>query len=179
MHIQDFYADPSIRHILHERAKNLASSVVEDNGFEQGDELLTFRLGDGGYSVPAQFIREVHPLGSCTRLPMTPSFVVGLVNVRGKILTALDIRPLLNIAQTPLLEESFLVIVGTNEAALALLADSVVEVQHMESEVTPALSAVAGQGTSWVQGIDQHLNVVIDLPQMLADPRLVVQDETV
>jgi hypothetical protein len=58
-----------------------------------------------------------------------------------------------------------------------LLADSVDEVRRGDRELSPTLSAVAGHGVPWVLGLDQSLNLVIDPPQLFADPRVIVNDE--
>lgn len=176
-HMQQFQNDPAIKDILAERARELAAQSIDRVDTEQSEEVLTFQLGEGRYGIPACYIREVQPLTHLTRLPTTPAFVVGLVNVRGKILTALDIRPLLDIEGQPPESEALLVVVQVQGTDVCLLADDVIEVRHNDSEIFPALSATGGRGVSWVSGLDTHMNVLIDLPQMLADPRVIVEDE--
>jgi purine-binding chemotaxis protein CheW len=168
--------NPEIWRELEERAQLLARQQLE---FEsaQGEEVISFRLGESGFCVPAQYVREVQPLDNWTPLPTTPSFVFGLVNVRGKILSALDLRPLLDMKQTAIPNEAFLLIVSAHNTEVGLLADGVDEVRRGDRELSPTLSAVAGHGVPWVLGLDQSLNLVIDPPQLFADPRVIVNDE--
>jgi purine-binding chemotaxis protein CheW len=168
--------DPSTWEILEERARALAAQKV-DSDIGLGEEILTFRLGEGHYSVPAHYIREVQPLYTYTPLPSTPSFIIGLVNVRGRLLTALDIRPLLDIAQSPPKEQSFLIILSANGMEVCLLTDGVTEVRHSALNLAQALSTTTGRGVTWVRGVDKDLNVLIDPPLLLADPRIVVNFE--
>jgi purine-binding chemotaxis protein CheW len=177
MNLRELRDNPELWATLEERAQALALQQIEDER-EQGDEVITFRLGDGGFSVPAVFVREVQPLESWTPLPMTPAFIAGLVNIRGKILTALDVRPLLDMSTQPPHADSFLIILHVQGAEMALLADSVAEVRRGDSELAASLSAVAGHGVAWVLGLDRSLNLVLDPPQLLADPRVIVNDET-
>ncbi len=174
-HLRD---DPATWHILEERARALAAHQEAEKERVQGEEVITFRIGESGFSVPVQFVREVQPLQHWTPLPTTPSFVVGLVNVRGKILTALDVRPLLNIAQTGMPQQPFLIILSVQGVEVGLLAESVVTVRHTDSELAPTLSSLAGHGVSWVLGLDHALNLVLDPPTLLTDPRVVVNDDT-
>jgi purine-binding chemotaxis protein CheW len=174
--MQELRNDPDIWRILEERAQALALSQKETIT-DQGDEILTFQLGNDGYSLAAQFVREVQPLLKWTPLPSTPPFVIGLVNVRGKILTALDLRPLLDIAQMAPKAGSFLVIVNVHGTEIGLLADSVVEVQRSTSTLSPTLSAVSGQNVPWVQGLDQHMNLLLDPSLLLDDPRVIINHE--
>jgi purine-binding chemotaxis protein CheW len=167
---------PDIWKQLEERAELLARQQIEFD-IDQGEEVITFRLGESGFSVPAQYVREVQPLTSWTPLPTTPSFVFGLVNVRGKILSAIDLRPLLDMKQTAVKENAFLLIVGAHGTEIGVLADSVDEVRRGDRELSPTLSAVAGHGMPWVLGLDKSLNLVIDPPQLFADPRVIVNDE--
>ncbi len=177
MDIRQLREDPAIWQVLEERAQILAQQEVDEHEGQQ-EEVLTFRLGDGGYSMPARFVQEVQPLSRCTPLPSTPPFVVGLVNVRGKILTALDIRPLLEIATTTPKSQAFLLIVSANGAQVGLLADMVVEVRYSDTTLAPALSTTAGRGVSWIRGVDQEMNLLIDPPLLLGDPRIFINDES-
>jgi purine-binding chemotaxis protein CheW len=175
--IRNLRADPATCRILEERARAL---MVQESAVETdlGEELLTFCLGDGEYSVPAQYVREVQMLGDVTPLPFTPSFVVGLVNVRGRLLAALDIRPLLDMPEAPFQPQSFLLVLTANGLEVGLLADAVVEVRRGDNQLAPVLSTAAGRGVAWVRGVDRRLNLLLDPPALLADPRLIVNGES-
>jgi purine-binding chemotaxis protein CheW len=170
-HLRD---DPATWQILEERARALAAQdiAVDEGAF--GEEVLAFCLGEGRYCLPARSVREVYPLAGFTRLPSTPPFVVGLVNVRGHLLAALDIRPLLDIAPAPPRSDAFLLIVAAAGIEVGLLADLVVEVRRGDAALAPALSATAGRTVAWVKGVDRLLNLVLDPALLLADPRLIV-----
>lgn len=176
MDFKDLQKDPQVWKILEERAQALADQTL-DSDIGQGEEILVFRLGEGRYSIPAHFIREVQPLTTYTPLPATPSFVVGLVNVRGRLLTTLDIRPLLDIVQTSPSEQSFLLILSANGMEVCILADAVTEVRHSETDLAQAISTTTGRGVTWIRGVDKNLNVLIDPPLLLADPRIIVNFE--
>lgn len=177
MHINDLRSQPEVWKILEERARALAAQKIDtEKGL--GEEVLVFRLGEDRYSIPAHYIREVQPLLSYTPLPSTPPFIVGLVNVRGKLLTAIDIRPLLDIAQTPPGEHAFIFIVSAQGMEVSLLTDGIVEVRRSETELSQSLSVTTGRSVSWVRGVDRDLNVLLDPPLLLADPRIMVNFET-
>jgi purine-binding chemotaxis protein CheW len=173
MHMKDLRDDPAIWRILEERARTLAREETTAD-IELSEELVTFRLGEGGYSIPARFVREVQPLSGWTPLPSTAPCVVGLVNVRGRLLAALDIRPLLDVAPTAPRNDAFLLVVSASGMEVALLADHVVEVRRGDESLAPALSTSTGRGLAWVRGVDGHLDLLLDLPLLLADPRLIV-----
>jgi purine-binding chemotaxis protein CheW len=175
MDITTLLQNPATRKILEERAQALALQEALTDG-DQGEELLIFRLGDGCYSIPVAFVREVQPLGDYTRLPSAPAFVVGLVNVRGRLLSALDLRPLLEMPQTPPDASAFLLIVTGDGMEVGLLADTIVEIRHASADLSPTPSASAGQAVSWVRGVDATMSLLIDPALFLHDPRLTVND---
>ena len=171
--LRQLRSDPAARQILEERARALmAQDATAEIG--SGEEFLAFRLGEGGYSVPARCVREVQQLGECTPLPHTSACMIGLVNVRGRLMAVLDIRPLLDIPQTPLPPRAFLLILTVGGAEVGLLADAVVEVRQSADALMPATSTAADRRVAWVRGVDRRLNLVLDPLALLDDPRLIV-----
>jgi purine-binding chemotaxis protein CheW len=165
--------DPAAWRILEERARAL---MVQESDVETevGEEILAFRLGEGDYSVPAQYVCEVQLLGEITPLPFTPAFLIGLVNIRGRLLAALDIRPLLDMPEAPPQPQAFLLVLAANGLEVGLLADAVVEVRRGDEQLAPVLSSAAGRGIAWVRGVDRRLSMLLDPPALLADPRLAI-----
>lgn len=176
MSIRHLQSDSVAVTVLEERARALAEkAIVEDRS--AGEEMLSFALGDGRYSLPARFVGEVLPLGKFTPLSSAPAFVVGLVNVHGRLIAALDLRPLLDVPHAPPSESAHLLLVAVNDTEVGLIADEVTEVARAEADLAPTPAAIAGRSVAWVHGVDRHMNVVIDPQQLLQDPRLIVHDE--
>jgi len=175
--MKDLRDNPAIWQILEERARALTVREVAAEA-ETGEEILIFQLGGAGYSVPAQFIREVQPLGDVTPLPSTPLFVVGLINVRGRLLTALDIRPLLAIPPAAPQADAYLLVLMANGMEVGLLADTVTEVSRSADALAPVPSTAAGRGAAWVRGVDRRLNLLLDPEVLLADPRLTINSSS-
>jgi purine-binding chemotaxis protein CheW len=173
MDLQQLRSDEAAWRVLEERARAL---MVQDaaTATGQGEEFLTFRLGESGYSIPARFIREVQPFGACTALPHTPTFVTGLVNIRGRLIAVLDIRPLLDIPQTAPLSTACLLVLQASGMDVGLLADVVIEVRRSAEALMPTVSAITDGRAAWVRGVDRNLNLVLDPLALLADPRLIV-----
>jgi purine-binding chemotaxis protein CheW len=169
-HLRD---NPAVWPVLEERARTLAIQELTAQT-ELGEAFLTFRLGDGGYSIPARFIREVQPFGACTPLPSTPPCIVGLVNVRGRLLAALDLRPLLDVPPAPPQANACLIVLVVNGLEVGLLADAVIEVRRSPDTAAPTLMPTTNRGSAWVRGVDRDLNLLLDPPALLADPQLIV-----
>lgn len=176
MELRQLLDDPSAWNILVQRARALALQE-ETAAAEAGAATLSFRLSGSSYSLPATAVREVQPLGNCTPLPAVPAFVVGLVNVRGRLLTAIDLRPLLGLPVEPPAASAQLLIISVDDNEIGLVADSVVAVRHSASELSPAPASAAGRAVAWVRGVDDDLSIHIDPDLLFADPALIVNAE--
>ena len=85
-------ANPEIERVLRARAQALARVPEQARAQANLLEVLEFRLASERYAVETRHIQEVHPFRELTPLPCTPAFVLGVVNVRGRILPVLDIK---------------------------------------------------------------------------------------
>jgi purine-binding chemotaxis protein CheW len=121
------------------------SRVPETSGAARGDEvpMIVMRLGNEWLAVRAAQVREVvaHPL--LTPLPMAPECVAGVMNLRGEILAALDVKSLLGLGRNTS-TELMAVVVLSGDITGALLVDAVDDVEpFMESAretIVPTLS---------------------------------------
>jgi purine-binding chemotaxis protein CheW len=94
--------------------------------------------------------------------------------VRGRLLTALDLRPLLGLPPAAALPGGLLLIVAVKSVELALYTDAVLDVRRRDNEIAPAPSNSAGSGIAWLLGVDRAFTLLIDPVLLLADPRLIV-----
>src|SRR6202165_5083726 len=86
--------------IFASRAEELAEMMPGDGQLDDTLDALVFALGSELYALPATQVHEVRPLGWLTPLPGTPPFLAGLINVRGRIVPVVDLRPLLGLPST-------------------------------------------------------------------------------
>lgn len=95
------------------------------------DELLvtTLRLGDWLIGIPISSIREISRVGEMTPVPDAPAAVRGVINLRGDVVTVLDLRTLLGLDSVPLTSESRWVIVDAAEERIGLIVDRVDDVR--------------------------------------------------
>jgi purine-binding chemotaxis protein CheW len=163
----ELYTDPNARGVLEERARLLAAQDSETYT-RHSEQIVIFQLGGSGYCVPARWILEVLPLPPLARLPAAPPFLVGLVNVHGRLLVALDLRPLLEMPFTPPPPGAQLLVLRVDAVEVGLVADSVDAVAIGDPDVAPAPTR-AGRGIMWARGVDHQLNLLLDPPLLLAD----------
>jgi purine-binding chemotaxis protein CheW len=96
--------------------------------------LVTFTLGGRHYGVDVAAVREVLRGLPRTRVPLAPSSLAGLVNLRGQVLTAIDLREQLGLPPRPPEQDPMLVVVRAAGEPAALLVDSIGSVVDVEDE---------------------------------------------
>jgi purine-binding chemotaxis protein CheW len=163
--------------IFAQRAEALAAPI--DTG-EPTDALpsLVFQLGGEAYAVPGWQVREVRPIGQLTPLPGTPPFVAGLINVRGRVVTVLDLRPVFGLRMdgaTP----NVVMLMASPGGDVGVLAGEPPSLRWLREDDLGALppGGPAGLDPAFVRGITQDLVVVLDAERLLGDQRLLVQDD--
>ena len=177
MHLHLLRRDLAARSVPEERARALSRQDTATET-EAGASMLSFLLGGCSYSLSATSVREVLALPPIAPLPATPPFIAGLANVRGRLVVALDLRPLLEIAVTPPVPGSLLLVIGAGDVTAGLIVDSVVTVRQLAETLDPTPAAAAGRGQTWVRGVDSTLSLHLDSDVLLADPRLVINAES-
>jgi purine-binding chemotaxis protein CheW len=172
------------------RAALLAQSLVQEEEGEQ-IKLVLIQLGREIYGLDAQHVFEIRPAELITPVPRMPDWVAGVINLRGRILSVLDLRRFFGLEQAePGNEDELspgpdLVIVETPSMEVALLADDVLAVESLpRNRVQVATDIVRGIRPEYVHGVVEHrggerLLVVLNLVTLLADERLIIHEEIV
>ncbi len=108
-----------------------------DNASPQ-HQFITFRIGEEEYGVDILSVHEIRVWAEVTRLPNTPEFVLGVLNMRGIILPVFDLRRRFGMGQTTPTERHVIIVVSAGEKMIGVLVDKVAEILALEpSEVQP------------------------------------------
>jgi len=164
--------------ILRARAQALAQPASSAPPSGTTLELLEFRLASERYAVETRHVQDVHPLRDLTPLPCTPPFVLGIVNVRGRILPVLDLRKFFDLPERGLTDLHRIILVRGNDLELGVLADVIVGVRSAAAgSLQPSLPTLEGIRAAYLKGIGEERLVVLDVDAILADPKLIVDEE--
>ena len=170
--------DPDARHILRTRAKALARLSGHAPAAATLLDVLEFRLAQERYALETRYVREVYPLKDLTPLPCTPPFVLGIVNVRGSILPVFDLKKLFDLPEEGLTDLHRIIIVHGHNLELGLLADLSLGVRSIPlSSLQPSLPTLTGIRGDYLKGVTAERLVVLDLASLLADPRIIVNED--
>lgn len=155
--------------LLKQRAAQYAAraSHQESTAQSQMMTLLVFNLGEERYGIDVMTVRAVRVLPRITRVPGIPTFYRGVVNLRGQIITVLDLSRFFNIP-LPEHDPKELIVVQVNSLEIGLLADLVTDVERVSRDALQPFEQFRH-----TLGVTAQRLVVLDLQQMFDDERLV------
>lgn len=170
-------APEATREILRKRARELARHSSEDMAGATL-ELLEFRLSHETYAIEICWIAETYPLRELTPLPGTPPFVLGIINVRGRILSVIDMRVFFDLPLKGLTNLNNVIILQSGEMEFGILADEIIGTRTIPlTELQPPLSTLTGIREEYLKGVTRRHTALLDGEKLLTDGRIVVRDE--
>lgn len=131
-------------------------------------EYLAFRLGADTYAVPIGEVREILKMPPVTEVPRAPKDVVGVVSVRGLLVTVLDLRQRLRVSAGEITKKGrILLVAGAENEVIGLYVDEVLQVHRLaDTEIEVATNVLGGKLADYVLGIGRpegFLLILIDL----------------
>ncbi|MBA57444.1 MAG: chemotaxis protein CheW [Pseudomonadales bacterium] len=144
---------------------------AEATSDDQVTQWGTFRLGDEIYGVNVMQIREVLRYTEITPVPGAPYFVLGIINLRGNVVTVIDTRTRFGLGLGEVDNNTRIVIVEVDKQVIGMLVDSVAEVTYLnESEIEKAPNVGNEETSKFITGVcNKHdeLLILIDLERMI------------
>jgi purine-binding chemotaxis protein CheW len=164
--------------VLRSRAKKLSQEIERKGTDEEYFEVLEFLLAQETYAIETMFVREVYPMTELTPLPCTPAFVFGLINVRGQILTVIDMKKFFDLPERGITNLNKVIVVRKDAMELGILADEIIGIRNLPlNELQPPLSTMTGIHAEYLKGVTSERLIVLDMERFLTDRRLIVHEE--
>lgn len=166
-----------IGRILKSRAESLAREP-EKEGVEEVVEVVEFLLSYENYGIESSFVREVYPLKDFTPLPCTPPFVFGIINVRGQILSVIDLRKFFDLPEKGLTDLNKVIILRQDGMEFGILADAVPGVRLIPlGDIQPSLPTLTGIREGYLKGVTGERVTILDAGKLLADRSIIVHEQ--
>jgi len=119
-------------------------SNAEQANLSSDIELLTFQVGGQEYAIDIMSVREIRGWSNATPLPHAPDFVRGVINLRGTVLTIVDLADRLGMGKTEASERNVIIVVQAEKETVGLLVDAVSDIlaiNKFELQAPPEMSA--------------------------------------
>jgi purine-binding chemotaxis protein CheW len=166
-----------MRDVLRDRARALAAG----GGAEEPAnllEVLQFRLASETYALELTWIEHVRPIVDITPLPGVPPFILGVVNVGGRIVSLVDLKVIFDLPDAGLSAASRVIILRGPAMEIGLLADEIFGIEKIPSESLQAqLPSLSGVRTEFLKGVAPGGLVVLDGARLLSANSMVVNDQ--
>ncbi len=136
-------------------------------------QCVTFQLDNETYAIDVMQVREVLRSVDIVPVPGAPSFVLGIINLRGNVVTVLDARMRFGLQTQSQGEESRIIILERGDQEVGILIDSVSEVIEIDmQEVEPAPTVGEEASNRYVEGVvtrNDQLVILVDLNRLLSE----------
>ncbi|NQU20520.1 MAG: purine-binding chemotaxis protein CheW [Candidatus Nealsonbacteria bacterium] len=146
------------------------SGLAETTGSLQ---LVSFRLADETYGIEITKIREIILIGEITRIPQTPHYVKGLINLRSTVIPVIDLRARFDLPDAELTDESRIMVLNVAGKTVGIVVDGVSEVLRVSNEhIAPPPATVAGLSNQYLDGLvklEDQLLILLNIEKILAE----------
>jgi purine-binding chemotaxis protein CheW len=150
--------------------------IAKNAAADSNDEVLqwvTYRLGDETYGINVMQVQEVLRHTEIAPVPGAPEYVLGIINLRGNVVTVIDTRTRFGLAPADITDSTRIVIIESDEQVVGILVDSVAEVVYLRSsEIDVAPNVGTDESAKFIQGVsnrDGELLILVDLNKLLSD----------
>ncbi|MCB1784844.1 MAG: chemotaxis protein CheW [Chromatiaceae bacterium] len=151
----------------------MSNSAAESLAGDPVIQLVTFRLKDETYGINVMQVQEVLRVSEIAPVPGAPPFVLGIINLRGNVVTVVDTRTRFGLPTTERDDASRIVIIESEQQVVGILVDSVAEVVELRQSAIDAAPNIGNEESSrYIQGVasrDEDLLIVVDLNKLLSE----------
>lgn len=172
-----------IRSILEEMRQEYWQGLSEKADIqEELLECITFKLGGEIYAFATGYAAEVIRVPKLVKVPGVQELIVGIFNLRGEIIAAMDIRPLLGLSAPPLTASARIIVIKGEEFTTGILTEAVLGVQPFPADMfEPVVKSVSPAAREFLKGQvnrDGEMSILLDIQKLLASPQLVVDHQS-
>jgi purine-binding chemotaxis protein CheW len=146
--------------------------MAEDAKTAEEIQLVVFSLGREEFAVEVTQVREIMRMEEITRMPKSPHFVEGIINLRGQIIAVLELAKRLNLESGGRSGETRIIVVEAEDIKVGMIVDSVSEVLRVGAEaVEPSPTLATDISSAFLRGVvktDNRLIILLDLTKVLS-----------
>ena len=153
-----------------EPTRTVETKLSEAHGTLQ---LVSFELCKELYGIEITKVREIILIAAITRIPQTPHYVKGLINLRSTVIPVIDLRALFGLPENDLTDESRIMVLQAGGRTIGIIVDSVNEVLRVKHEqIAPPPPTVTRLGQEYLTGLvrlEKQLLILLDIDRILGE----------
>ncbi|MFW7380822.1 MAG: chemotaxis protein CheW [Oligoflexus sp.] len=161
------------RSLSADKNNNVSKDLLKKHGGLVSKYLL-FRLGEETYGILLSSVKEVIGITSITRIPHFPPYFKGIINLRGTIISVIDLRAKLNLKATEYVRmKTCIIIVEVNDHTIGVIVDDVAEVVgHHENAIESDFTVSSNVDSRYIVGVARsetdRLTILIDIEKIFS-----------
>ena len=148
---------------------NMASNEVQDTDVELS-RWVTFRIGEEVYGIPVNQTKEVLRVTEIAPVPGAPAYVLGIINLRGNVVTVVDMRTRLGMPYQEPTDLTRIIILEASDQVAGILVDSIREVVQLDKSAVEPAPNTGSDADDIINGVAHHndqLLIMLDAYRML------------
>ena len=134
---------------------------------------VTFKLDNETYGINVMQVQEVLRYTEIAPVPGAPSYVLGIINLRGNVVTVIDTRQRFGLYNAEITDNSRIVIIEADKQVVGIMVDSVAEVVYLrQSEIETAPNVGNDESAKFIQGVcnkNGELLILVELDKMMTE----------
>lgn len=134
---------------------------------------VTYRLQDETYGINVMQVQEVLRCTEIAPVPGAPDYVLGIINLRGNVVTVIDTRKRFGLPEHEQDDSSRIIIIEVNKQVAGLMVDAVAEVVYLRaSEIESAPDVGNDESAKYIQGVvprDKELLILVDVDKLMTE----------
>lgn len=164
--------------LLAERALLLAREQKQSEA-TQSDRLLAiaFLVGEQRFAIEVRHIVEIVGLQQIARVPGAPPFIAGIANVRGRVVTLIDLRRLFGDTREGIVDLKRAIVVADQQTQVGFLSEEIIGTVQYAKHTLQATQVGAGWDR-FTRGMSEDLVMVLDTSAIINDPKVIIDDES-
>lgn len=136
-------------------------------------QLVVFKLDKEEYGVEIMQVQEISPYQKPTKVPNAPSFVDGIINLRGEVIPIVSLKRRFNIPESEITEMTRMIVVNNGNRRTGFVVDDASEVLTIpEEDIEEAPPMIVGADRRYIKGvgkIDSRILIVLDLHKLFTE----------
>jgi purine-binding chemotaxis protein CheW len=147
---------------------------MAEHGFAEATgtiQLVSFKLANECYGIEITKVREIILITEITRIPQTPHYVKGLINLRSTVIPVIDLRAKFGLPEGDLTDESRIMVLQAGGKTIGIVVDAVSEVLRVkQDQIAPPPPTITGEGRDYLTGLvklEKQLLILLDIDKTL------------